>query len=278
MIWFLTALVVAIFIDRVQLKLGADSYRSIYNGQGAIDSVNKRTAKAPMAYRVLVPWIIGGIERFIPSLRAKRIQALYEPIKVISMFLLIYVCGIFFGYTSALLLAALMGATFFFDYWDWTFEAIGVLFALTGNPYLFLIGTVLWALSKETAPLAPFIYMVSTGDVAIACLGGILCIVIQWFVKTVVGKRELYCQRVMYEINKQDVKELFENTPFYSSEIFISLCITVVCLAAVLIMPTLGGLYVIPLLVAGWVLARAAETRVFFACLIYPCIVAGKLL
>lgn len=275
MIWVLVALAIAIFVDRVQLKLGENSYRSIYNGAGAITSVYNRSSDAPMAYRVLVPMIIGTIERFFPRIRSYRIPLLYEPIKIVSLFAVIYLMGVCFGYTAALLLVCLLPATFAFDYWDWTFEVLGVIGALSGNPYLFLVTAFLWALSKETAPLAPFIYLAVTytsQGYNIALIGAIMVSLTMLAVRRIVGKREMYCSRIMFPVNVNDVRELFENVPFYSSEIFISILITLFGVVSFITNPSLEGLYVFPMIFAGWIMARAAETRVFTSVLVYVCI------
>jgi len=74
---------IAWVIERVQLKIGGQWYGSPFNGYGAIDGTVDKTALAPMRYRVLVPWLVVLVERIFPRVKAHRLTALYEPLKIV---------------------------------------------------------------------------------------------------------------------------------------------------------------------------------------------------
>jgi len=268
--------VIAVILDRAQLLIGKDSYSSKYNGYGAITDVNERNAAAPMAYRVLVPWVF-VLLRKIPIIREFRpVGHVYEPLKLISLFAILAILNYFFGTVAALIFAAIITSTFFFDYWDWAFEAIGIVGAMSGNPYLFISGTILWALSKETAPLAPLIFFAVTGDIYISIVGAILCAVSMLGVRMYVGKRELYCPRFMWNVNWHDIMVSLKNSPLFLSEIVMAMIITFLTIFCFIVNPQVYGLYAIALLVAGWTMARAAESRVFAGCLIFVAVTLSK--
>ena len=267
-------LIAALALDRVQLKLGQPSYRNEYCGMGAIDSINARTAQAPMAYRVLVPWIVGGIEKLFPNLKPHRLTALYEPLKIGLLALALAAAASALGTTRALWIAALLPATFYFDYWDAAVELLGLALALTGRIEYALIGALLLALARETAPLVALTYMLVTRDVGrgLQVLSATLAVMLA--VRLWVGRQPLYCERVLGRHNWRDLRDLRRNRPFYSSESAMSLGLTALTVAAV-ITGRAGPAWPVPLilLALGWTLARAAETRVFGGCLLWAVLV-----
>jgi hypothetical protein len=256
-------LFVAWAVERAQMVMSFQP--SAFNGYACIDQVNQRKTVAPMCYRVLLPWLTWLIER-IPAMHGRRLTWIYEPFRIGMTTLALWATAQAFDFTTALLMAALLPLTFLFDYWDWSVELFAVMAALTGQFWLVLIGALLLALSRETAPLVPAAYWLATGDwqgtaVIGAVTAGTMLVVRLW-----AGEKRLNCDRFMARQNWKDVRSLFGNRPFYLSEIAIALVISALTLAAILEgLPgwpiaalTLGG---------GWILARAAETRVFALCL-----------
>ena len=261
-------LMVALALNRAQFRLGLFSYQSTYNGYGAIDSVNARTADAPMVYRVLVPWLIAAAERMIPALRARRLPWLYEAFKVLSLAGALWMCERAVGVRGALVIAALLPATFHFDYWDWTVELFAFAAALSGNFGWAAVGIVLGGMARETTPLAALTFGLKTNAWGEAILLGALALGTLGAVRWVQGKHPLYCERVMWRVNWDDVRGLMRNRPVYTSEMFMTLLLSGLIVAAALrTLPT--GITALMLVAAGWVLARAAETRVFTAGLLW---------
>ncbi len=274
-LWLLMALV----LDRVHLKLSTGTYGSPYCGLGTVDPVNSRQAESPMAYRTLLPWLIALVERIIPGLKAHRLPALYEPLRILIMAAALAAIAQAVSPLAALIVAVLLGVTFYFDYWDWAVELLGLALALTGNPGAALIGGLLLGASRETAPLVAVTYVLITGDVGqgLQILGATLAVMLA--VRLWAGRKPLYCERWMGRVNLDDVRELFQNRPFYLSEIAMTLLVTGLTLWAVL-SGNAGPAWPVPLalLAAGWLMARAAETRVFTGCLLWVAIALVRVL
>lgn len=266
MIW----LALAFAIDRVQLKLGERNYGSRFNGIGCIDDVNQRRAQAPMAYRVLYPWLIGLIEHIIPRVRKHRLVALYEPLKVLSIALLMALMAQVLGATTALVFAILVAATFHYDYWDWPFEVMAIVAGMSGDPLLTLGACLLAALSRETAILGALAYFCTTLDYYHAALLAIVVLCIQMAVRLYVGPQRKYWSDNMLLVNWNDIRELFDNHPFYFGEIAMAIIITLATIAS--IVSGLSGPawpVAIAVILASWTLARVSETRVLASCLVF---------
>jgi len=263
-------LVLAVLLDRVQFKLCASSYGNLYCGYGTIDGVNSRKAVAPMAYRVLVPWLVAAIEAWCPRLKAHRMPAIYEPLKIGLMALMLFSVDLAIGREGMLLFCVLLGVTFYFDYFDFAPEVTALALALTGDVRLALLGGLVAALARETAPLGAVTYILVTGDVGrglqvFAAVCAVMLVVRLW-----AGHKKLYCERVLLKVNVRDVRGLLSNRPFYLSEIGMSLLVSVLTVYAV-VSGKSGAAWPIPLLLLGmgWTLARASETRVFSGCLLW---------
>lgn len=263
-------LLIAVALDRAQLKIGASTYGSAYCGIGCVDAVNQRQALSPMAYRVLIPWLIGLAERLAPALKAHRLPALYEPMKIGLLALTLASIETAAGRTAALVVAALLPMTFYFDYWDWAAEMAGFALALTGHFEYALVGAVMVALSRETAPLVAVIYALITREWVQALIVFGVTGWIMFAMRCRVGYRPLYCERWMWRVNWSDLQQIMLNRPVYLGEMAMSLLITALAVGVVLA-GRAGAAWPVPLvlLVMGWTMARAPETRVFAACLIW---------
>lgn len=245
-------------VERAQMVSSAWNYGTIYNGIGAADSIMRRDIKAPMAYRVLVPILLSFIEKLTG---VKRI-VIYEILKWFLNSATLYAIYMAFGLSTAMVSALLFLVTFKYDYWDWAPEVIGVMFAMTGNLALAVAGGVLHAMSRETAPLTPLMFFLVTGNIAHTAIITAATLGTMAVVRIIVGKRELYCDRVMVKRNAKELIESMKYYPVFFSEGVISIVLTVFGIAGGV---QLGGLFIVPLAtaVAGWTLAVASETRVF---------------
>lgn len=107
--------VIAIAIARNQVSISAPNVGAKCNGFGCIDEVVARTADAPMAYRVLFPFIL----RYVPK---KFKLFTYQLALVVGAWLLLGTMSKAFGPLTAVVFGLLVSSTFRFDYWDWIFE------------------------------------------------------------------------------------------------------------------------------------------------------------
>ncbi|MEA1998254.1 MAG: hypothetical protein U9N61_02860, partial [Euryarchaeota archaeon] len=252
----------ALILDRVQLKLtaGAYKYSPFRSGYAIIDKVLQRDAYAPMAYRWLMP--------LLASSKKGRFVWVYEPLKIGMMAFSMWAASLILGVAGGLALGLMYCMTFWTDYWDVYIEVGAYALALTGQVELALLGAILLGLSRETAPLVGIIYALVTGDIGgglqlIALSSAILLII-----RLYVGKKKLYCERFMWRQNIRDVKDIFENHPFYLGEITMTLITTALTIIAILQFPP-GWPVCLVLLLAGWLMGRAAETRIFAGCFLW---------
>lgn len=263
-------LLVALFLDRAQLQIGAFSYDSPFNGLGTVDGINQRKIKAPMAYRVLVPWLIGGIERLSPGVVRYR-ATVYEAFKIVSLALALAVCNLALGTPKTLLVAALLPMTFAFDYWCWAIELLAFAAALSGSIPLTLGGCLLIALSRETAPLVPLTFILVTGNVGVGLqlLAATLAVILA--VRLYVGRRPIYCDRIMIRRNWQELKTFSRSHhPLGVDYSAFALLLTMLTVALI-VSGQVGSAWLIPLIVLalGWTLGIARETRVFTPVLLW---------
>lgn len=265
LLWFL----VAMALDKSQLIIAAPGYGSAYCGVGTTDRVLHREADAPMAYRVLVPWLIGALERLHPRIRKSRLE-IYEAIKIAVMGLALWAVSSTLGVTGALLVAVLLSVTWSYDYWDWAVELGALALAVGGNMQGAIIGGIALALSRETAPLVPLTYLLATGDVS-GTLVIALAVGLTWLgVRLWAGYHKLYCERFMWKRNLESLRSVFHCRPVFMANTLMSAGITAATLG-LLIMGRLGPTWPVPLvlLAIGWLMGIAYETRVFASCLLW---------
>jgi hypothetical protein len=260
---YVICLLMAWAFERAHMVITSHNYSSLYNGFGAIDTVNAGTAKAPMAYRVLMPWLIRLIERT----GARRI-AIYQGMKIVLNAGAFAAITAAFGLQTALLSAILLLLTIKFDYWDWQAEMIGVCAAMTGNLVAAAIGGMIHGLSKETAPLVPLAYLIRTGDWSGTLVVATVTALALALPRIVYGPRPMYCSRNQARYNL-DLFKAFTDREFWAwgqwfhVDIFIACALTLGTVAAQLARPALDGIIPAAILAAGWTMAKADETRVF---------------
>jgi hypothetical protein len=260
------ALVCGWALERAQMIISAPNYGAPHNGFGAIDLTTRKEAKAPMAYRVLVPWLVTWMEDKLPTTRI----GIYQGLKVLLNALALWSVGQGFGGGAALLTGLLLLLTIKYDYWSWAPEMAGLAFGMSGSLPLALAGGVLAGLSKETALLVPAVYWLRTGDApgaAVVLLGTAGALI---GVRLTIGARPLYCERWQWRYNLGLFKhfrqrEFWRQGQWYHQDIFIACAITGLVVAGALARPEPHQLAPLAILAAGWVLAKADETRVFAA-------------
>lgn len=250
-------LLLSVCLDRAQTLIALPNYGARWNGIGAIEETLAKTTQAPMAYRVLVPWIVGAARKL-----GAPILETYQVLKVILMAGAFMAVHLAWGWETALVTAIILVATFQYDYWDWAPEMIGISLAIAGVFPLAIAGAVIHALSRETAMLIPLAYYLSTNNLPESLALLFVVGMILALVRFLQGKHPLYCDRWMVKRNLEGIKAIRNMRPFWLSGTFISL---VICgLAAAFSLAT-GALAIIPLalIVSGWTMAVAEESRVF---------------
>ncbi len=260
---YVIALVMGWAFERAAMIISAPNYSSPFNGFGAIDLVLHGKAKAPMSYRVLAPWICGALEK----LHIERI-AIYQALKILLNALAFLMVALAFGLPTAMLTAVLLLLTVKYDYWDWQAEMIGVCAGLTGSLPLAIGGGIVHGLSKETAPLTPLAYLVTTGDGVGTLLVGMATIGAMALPRLIYGKKPLYCERfqVRYNLKLFDGfadRGMWKWGQWFHTDIFIACALTLSTGLAQFARLRLDGIIPAAILAAGWTMAKADETRVF---------------
>lgn len=257
------SLITAIFFgwcfDRAQMVMSAPNYGALWNGFGCIDLVNRREARAPMAYRVLVPWLVALLKRF------DRL-AVYQTLKFISVVYAFWAVIEWIGVIGALVTFFILLVTVQFDYWDWAIELAGIALAMQGGLIGAAVGIALLALSRETWVLVAAAFYLVTGDLlgtfVLVLIGGGIFLA----VRLIVGKRSLYCKRFMIRENWKLIKDIRKYNIVYYVPAFISLVLTALVIGAVTKLPA-GWPIPLVILAAGWSMGKADEPRIFSAAL-----------
>lgn len=254
-------LVAAFVLTRVQAFVAADNYGVVWNGFGAIEGVLSRSTKAPMVYRVLLPWLLGASRwTRIPKLM------LYELWRFVLMFAALLAVNRFWGLETTLILAMLLPVTFLFDYWDWSVELGCVALALSGNIYLALLAVILHALSRENWVLCALAFFVVSLDLHGTAIVGMTGLLVYIVVKTVQGKHEMYCSRFMLPDNLKLLRSLgLGNVPFYNGQ-WVTILVTLLAVPVVLYQLPGWPVY-LALVVGGWLFGKINESRIMAAAL-----------
>ena len=266
------AVIVGLCFDRAQMQISGPNYGSLYNGYGAIELTAKKAIKAPMAYRVLVPFLVTWIVKafkIIPKYHVFVYQAIKAFFVVVAAFSVVQV----FGYTAMFLTFSILLLTIQYDYWDWPIELAAVVFAAGGLYLPTIILAILFSMSRETSIVIGPIFYASTGNLSFSM--GLLVLTISTIlaVRLIVGKQELYCKRYMWNYNIGLFKNFFKWKPFLYSPLFVSAAITIGTVLTILIKPQFWFISI--LLVAGWILAKADEPRIFSSCVPFIAVLIG---
>jgi len=249
---------------RAQAVIASNNYGVPYNGIGAIPAILAREAHFPMRRRVLMALLV----RYFPD---KYRESIYEAMTVVGLFLALLTMNSCYGMNAALLLAAFLPLTYRFDYWDWIPEVGAAIAATSGRIDLVYPWTIAAALSRETAPIIPIIWLCYVGDIKTCVyLSAVIAVVtlgvIQWQ-----GTRPFLGGRIQAAGNGHQLAWWLENvgrTILMRSDQTSTNIITAAC---VIVCVNLGFPRALPwlcMLTAGWLWAVAVETRVFTICLI----------
>jgi hypothetical protein len=222
-----------------------------------------------MCYRVLVPWVVRQLER---ATRLPRI-GIYHTVKTACDALAFFAVGAAFGIPVMLLSVVLLLLTVKYDYWDWAMEMAGVCLAATGNLELASLGVFVHSLSRETVWVTPAAYLLKTGDwfgsAILLSAAGMYWVFLHF---VIVGKRPLYCERWQVHYNLALFRSFRDPAfwrwgQFYHTDIWIACTLSLGVLISIFVIHTWLMAIPLVLLVAGWTLAKADETRVFSACI-----------
>jgi len=259
----LLTLVLAVCLARIQYVATKFNMSAIWNGYGAIPTVQNKTALAPMVYRPLMGWILG-----------KRVTVFnYEVVRFVMLWAALYSLLLAWGVEIMLISSVLITVTLYFDYWDWMIELMAYSLALVSFP-LALIGVALLGMSRETAPLVGFVYALHSGDYPAGAILFIVGLIVLLAVRMVQGKHPLYCKRWMWQENLAMLQGGKVITGRWSVYYSLGLCV----LATVGACFRLDGLLVPVLIGAGWSMAKANETRVFVGVIPYAALALSKLI
>lgn len=253
-------MIVAFLLERVLLVVARDNYGAPWNGAGAITGVIHRSTKAPMLYRVLVPWLTWGLRKAgMPLLTA------YELVKIALTGFALWSVELAWGPGVALAVAAILPATFMYDYWDWAGELLGLSLCLSGDFWLALVGVWVWGLSRDTVLVGGLAYFLVTGD----WLGGIgltaAGVIMFAALRIIQGRQPSYCKTIWIKDNWQIIKDLYRlERPYWMGSVVISLLVCLLALAAAWSTGWIG--IMVPVLIAaGFVFGKINETRIFTA-------------
>lgn len=272
MIELLFALLIGITFDRVQFVISYWNYGTVYNGFGAIDLTARKELKAPMAYRVLVPHLVLWIEKILKTDLKYRIF-IYQNLKAFFVVLAAYSVIHVFGIIPAFITFSLLLLTIHFDYWDWPIELAAVVFAAGGLFVPALLLAILFAFSRETAPITGFIYWIASGDLAGGIVISGVALLLMVGVRIFVGKKELYCKRVMWKENLKQFEKFWKWKPFAYSALFVTSMLTLGSLISVVVNPQYW--YSIIFIIAGWILGKVDEPRIFSAVIPFIAVMIG---
>lgn len=186
------------------------NYGAMWNGIGAIPQVIQRKGKAPMVYRVLVPWLTYATNRvlFRGKLSRKGGLIAYLFWKWVFMSASLSLAAHLFGIPYALVIALAWVICFQYDYWTPYVETLVILLALTGNPYLFLLGLILGALSKESTILAVPTFLLLTSDPWWTLAGTILWFAVRYAMVRYQGKHKRYVSFMAIKYNLDFISEI----------------------------------------------------------------------
>lgn len=246
-------LILAICLSRIQYISGRFNEKAIWNGYGSIESTLNKTADAPMAYRVLLPWIFG--------LMNGNLIERYEIIRFALMWIMLLSVNLVWGLPVMLVFCVLLTATLWYNYWDFMPEVIGITLAMSGNIYLALFGIIIHAMSRETFIIdAPVFVMVSNNWLA-GYLLLFVAVYVYLIVRYIQGEHPLYCKRWMITDNYKMIITPIRPYLLYAPYISIGLC--ALALSGAWIYGQWVGLLVPVMVIAGLTMARINETRVF---------------
>lgn len=219
-----------------------------YNGYGALGGTLWRVNASPMRGRVLMAWLVGWLP---------------EPARVVAYLVakwglcwgVLAVYASLAGPVACLVLAGLIACTLTFDYWDGYAELLGICLCLTGRPGAAVVGSVVWGLSRETVLLAP----------VLAWPWGLVGVLVRGLTMVWQGAAPLYCERwTLRALNVPDVKAMWRRLDDHMLMSLLWTVATPIVMLGSLPEPFARTAWAPAVwIVAGWLLARARETRVF---------------
>lgn len=278
------AVLVAMGLGMLEWRVVRGNVGAVWNGWGAVGGTWRRDNGAPMRGRVLVPWVLWMLGKTLRVAEdPKGLLVAYQVLKVGLLAGALAVVEALLGVKGMLVVAVLVATTFEFDYWDCYGELLGVGLVLwgaqSGALWAVAVGGVVWGLSKETALLAPVLGLLGGG---VWCgLAGMAGPVVIGVVRVVQGRAELYCAR--WTLRVYNAGDLRRAVARWDVGPYLSIAWTVATVGAVVlgrgameeVMGRTAGV-ALAWPVAGWLMARARETRVFLPCALWMGAMVGR--
>ena len=215
---FVYILLLSVVVVYAEFRLTCHNWGAQFNGVGCIPAVLAGNAKQPMQYRVLVPWLVGNVER---GDYVKR----YIYLRVLSVIFALWASNLWFGnilYTSAFALFLIAAAKF--DYTDGYLEVglFALVFYLIGNPIsyhyeLICLLVLVAAINRETAVFLPITALL--GGYWFLGIGMLFVFGVGYIIPRLkYGKCERYCNFFMVKENLRRIKERFKKEFFLYNE------------------------------------------------------------
>lgn len=249
-------------LERVNIIINAMVPPALQNenaGYGAIEDTISRRTLAPACYRVLLPWIFGLYKKIFP--KSENI-IVYQAIRTLMMMFMFW--SIMQGWSP--LVAGITGVilclTIRYDYWDWPIELAGIALAMSGHFELAIIGGILSALSRETAPMVAGVYLLQSGDWYGSCILLGIIVLIMLSVRLYVGRRALHCKRIVLKTNWKGLQTMLKWRPFWNADTFIMFGLSLFGIATLFASSITGWFVVLLTLVTSWIFAKHDEARV----------------
>jgi len=217
--------------------------RGIWNGMLTVKRTLAKNHKAPMVYRVLLPYLIRPLLK-----RGWELEDAYEFARVGLLWACLVVTADYWGWQVTVLWLLLAMSAQIYDTWCYAGEMIGITTALMGNPWLAIMGTVPHGLSRETVLINGFVYWLATGDVWGAVLVTLCAAAVLLAVRAEQGEHELYCDR--FQI-KQNIKMLLKrpDMPVVFHAPYLNIIIIILSLLGAYMMGRVG--WMVPVMLAA---------------------------
>jgi len=203
----LITLILAGILLLTESRITAFNNNVRWNGYGSMLYVLRGEAQAPMQYRVLIPWLW--------KLFGKRGKPAYNFIKGIGLWLALYGFAMFCEVAGVeplvgvLFLAAVIPATFLFDYADCYYEfgflaiayTLSIGYVADFNLVWLIVLTFLATINRETGVFIPIGYLILNGGIV-----GTIALGATWLVSYIIprlyyGRKGRYCGAVMFKEN-----------------------------------------------------------------------------
>ena len=228
----LFVLVLSLCIIYLDIKLTKNNMGAPTNGIGAIQLILLGKSKAPMQYRVLIPWICGFLcGRKMFGVRSGKFPHLhvYLPLRWVAVTFAMFVSHLYFqtlpvnAHLCTTLLAVFFIVSSLYDYTDVYFEVgfLALAFLLFGSSWVYLwlgIITYVAGLNRETAIAIPAVAFAG-GDWVLGGFLGFIFMLSYMTPRMIYGDKSRYCDLFPFGQNiRTIIKEYKSDRPIVYNE------------------------------------------------------------